>query len=264
MLKLVIADDEPAIREAISTIIDWKSLQIDLIGTCKNGPETLKTILEEKPDIVLTDIKMPGLSGLDLIAKITEAGLDVTFIILSGYAEFEYAKQAVRYGVSNYLLKPCNEKQIMDAVIKASSEIKKQKKIRELIPETVWVQSNGHSSYKDCINRVLDYTDAHFSDSDLSLKRIASTVLFMNEDYLSKEFFRETGRKFTEYVTDLRITKAKALLSQGSDEKASSIAGQVGFSNNPQYFTQLFKNATGMTPRAYAKKYRISTPPDKS
>lgn len=255
MLKLIIADDEPAIRMAISAIIDWKAMQIELIGTCKNGPETLKMILEEKPDIVLTDIKMPGMSGLDLIARVTETDLVVEFIILSGYADFDYAKQAIKYRVSNYLLKPCNEKQIMEAVQKAAAEIKKRKKIKELIPETLLAQPTAHTQYKDYINQILDYVDAHFSDSDLSLKWIAANVLYMNEDYLSKEFSRQTGQKFTEYVTNLRITKAKALLSHTGCDKVSAVAEQVGFSNNPQYFVHLFKNATGMTPRAYARQF---------
>lgn len=256
MLKLIIADDEPAIRTAISTIIDWKSMQIELAGTCKNGPETLKMILAEKPDIVLTDIKMPGMSGLDLIARIAETDLVVEFIILTGYADFEYAKQAIKYRVSNYLLKPCNENQIMEAVQKAAAEITKRKRIKELIPEKLLIRSDIHGRYKDYINHILDYVDAHFSDSDLSLKWIAANVLYMNEDYLSKEFFRQTGQKFTEYVTNLRITRAKALLSQGGCDSVSAVAEQVGFANNPQYFVQLFKNATGMTPRAYARQFR--------
>lgn len=257
MLKLIIADDEPAIRTAISAIINWKSMQIDLIGTCKNGPETLNMILEKKPDIVLTDIKMPGMSGLELIAKTAETDLVIEFIILSGYADFEYAKQAIKYRVSNYLLKPCNENQIMEAVQKAALEIRKRKKINELIPAKILIPSEKHTQYKDYINQILDYVDSHFSDSDLSLKWIASNILYMNEDYLSREFLRQTGQKFTEYVTNLRITKAKALLSKPDYDKISVIADQVGFSNNPQYFVQIFKNATGMTPRSYAKSYSV-------
>lgn len=85
------------------------------------------------------------------------------------------------------------------------------------------------------------------------MKKIASDVLFMNVDYLSREFLRQTGQKFTDYLTKLRITKAKALLKNASYEKIYVVAEQVGFSNNPQYFVQLFKAATGQTPKAWAK-----------
>ena len=114
MLKLLIVDDERIIRETMATIIDWNTLDIQLIGTAKDGIEAYNIILDEYPDIVLTDIKMPALSGIELIAKIHEINPQTQFIILSGYGEFEYAKKAMQYGVKHYLLKPCNEMQIVD------------------------------------------------------------------------------------------------------------------------------------------------------
>ena len=166
-------------------------------------------------------------------------------------------KQAITYRVSNYLLKPCNENQIIEAVKKASAEIRKRKKIKELIPDTALTDAPRYQ-YKDYINQTLDYIDTHFSDPELSLKKIASDVLFMNVDYLSREFLRQTGQKFTDYLTKLRITKAKALLKNASYEKIYVVAEQVGFSNNPQYFVQLFKAATGQTPKAWAKMQQAS------
>ena len=96
MLKLIIADDERIIRESISKMIDWNSLGIELIGLCSDGIEAYNMILDECPDIVLTDIRMPGLSGLELIEKISQTDLNIQFILLSGFGEFEYAKQAMR------------------------------------------------------------------------------------------------------------------------------------------------------------------------
>ena len=117
MLKMVIADDERIIRETIANKIDWKKYDIEIIGLCSNGIEALDIIIDESPDIVLTDIRMPGLSGLELIKRISETSLTTQFIILSGYNEFEYAKAAMKYGVKQYLLKPCNEKEIIDSVL---------------------------------------------------------------------------------------------------------------------------------------------------
>lgn len=261
MLKLILADDERMIRETISSLIDWNSLGIELTASCKNGPETLQAILDIKPDIVMTDIKMPGMSGLDLIAKVcSQTDLTIEFILLSGYADFDYAKQAIAYRVSNYLLKPCNENQIIEAMKKASGEIRRRKRMKELVPDAVFCENLSRTRYKDYINQVLDYVDTHFTDPDLSLKWIAANVLYMNVDYVSREFLRQTGQKFTDYLTNLRIAKAKALLQGAQSEKIYAIADQVGFANNPQYFVQLFKNATGLTPKAWAKQ-QSSLPP---
>lgn len=100
MLKMIIVDDEKIIRETIHSLIDWNSLGIDVAAVCKDGIEAFDCILDEYPDIVMTDIKMPGLSGLDLIEKVRAAQLNTEFIILSGYGEFEFARTAMRYGCS--------------------------------------------------------------------------------------------------------------------------------------------------------------------
>ncbi len=119
MLKLVIADDERVIREALHTMIDWEALGISVVGLCQNGVEAYEAILDEYPDLVLTDIKMPGLTGLELIAKAHEAQLDTRFVILSGYADFEFAKEAMRYGVRHYLLKPTSPEQVTKIITEA-------------------------------------------------------------------------------------------------------------------------------------------------
>ena len=123
MIKLLIVDDEKTIRETIAKLIDWEKLGITLIGSAENGLEALNIILDESPEIVMTDIRMPGLSGLDLIRQIHNLNQDTQFIILSGYEEFEYAKEAMRYGIRHYLLKPCNEEQIIDAILSVKSDI---------------------------------------------------------------------------------------------------------------------------------------------
>ncbi len=133
MLKLIIADDERIIRETISTIIDWSQYGIELAGLCSNGIEAYDMILDESPDLVITDIRMPGMNGLELIGRICETDLDTQFILLSGYGEFEYAKQAMKYGVRHYLLKPCNEQQIIDAVKESVSDCYAKRQARRIL-----------------------------------------------------------------------------------------------------------------------------------
>lgn len=116
MLRMIIVDDERMIRETISAIIDWEALGIQVIGLCKNGLEAYDMILDEYPDIVLTDINMPGLSGLDLIQRITQAARETEFVILSGYGDYTYTREAMRLGIQYYLLKPCSEEDIIEVM----------------------------------------------------------------------------------------------------------------------------------------------------
>ena len=116
MLKLLIVDDEEMICQAIANIIDWEKYNIQLIGTCTDGVDAYHTILDECPHIVMTDIRMPGISGLELIERISRTDLCTQFIILSGYGEFDYAKRAMKCGVRHYLLKPCTEEQIIECI----------------------------------------------------------------------------------------------------------------------------------------------------
>mgnify|MGYP004720323717 CR=1 FL=1 len=127
MLKLIIADDERIIRESISKMIDWNSLGIELIGLCSDGIVAYNMILDECPVIVLTDIRMPGLSGLELIEKISQTDLNIQFILLSGFGEFEYAKKAIQYGVSEYLLKPVTAMELTGVIEKMKKKVEQQR-----------------------------------------------------------------------------------------------------------------------------------------
>lgn len=116
MYSMLIADDEKVIRESIMECVDWAGRDIRIVACCANGLEALEAIFDESPDIILTDIKMPGLSGLELIERIQQIDRGTEMIIISGFREFEFAKKAMEYGVRRYLLKPVDEGQLMDAV----------------------------------------------------------------------------------------------------------------------------------------------------
>ena len=493
MLKIIIVDDERFTRETLAHIINWEEYHIKVIGLCKNGLEAYDMILDESPDIVLTDIKMPGLDGLELIAKVHETGIKTQFILLSGYGEFEYAKKAMSYGIKYYLLKPCNEEQILESVqgvvrdcqeLMDSQELTqnqftvlsnlqhhvlfsmindyvyqnyelsmavsryepymdfydtpyqiiyiyyleekelskfleqlKKRTVKELSKMTIhgtytvntltlfFQKTHGKSelfkleieqilkelnldektdiriemysslllllqklmpkikrysmiyylnqfrtlsycnydyilrecdaaclqddyfqtlknllaginepkflklmiSYgllkipihnefsnthldqvleelngkntieelKEYVYRILenqslrdsgrhtvsliteqifDYVETHISDQDLTLKNICEQYLFLNRNYVCKKFQKDTGIKFSAYLTNVRIEKAKEYLSCSHPEPIQTIADLVGCGKNPQYFSQLFKRKTGMSPSQYIAK----------
>ena len=116
MYKVLLVDDERIILEGISAIVNWRECGATLIGTARNGLEAKAFIDQERPDIVITDIRMPGMDGLQLVEQVKEADPDIEFIMLSGFSDFDYARTAMRCGVKHYLVKPCNEQAIAAAL----------------------------------------------------------------------------------------------------------------------------------------------------
>lgn len=123
MWKLVIADDEPKIRRGIENILNWSEFGIEIVGQAEDGEIALEIIKENRPDIILLDINMPFLNGLDLLQKLKEIGNSGIVIIISGYDDFSYAQKALQYNVFDYILKPVSKKNIEEIIIKATNKL---------------------------------------------------------------------------------------------------------------------------------------------
>ncbi|MDR2022949.1 MAG: response regulator [Hungatella sp.] len=132
MLRLMIVDDEQIIREALSQMIDYESIGYKLIATAKNGMEAYDIICDDYPDVVITDIRMPILNGLDLIERSIKSDSHITFILLSGYNDFEYAKQAMKYGVRYYLLKPTDKNELVESLVSIRKERHEEEESRKM------------------------------------------------------------------------------------------------------------------------------------
>ncbi|WMT40763.1 response regulator [Paenibacillus sp. D2_2] len=123
MIRLLIVDDEVIIRNGLSTVIDWQGLGFKLLNPAASAEEALDRIVEEKPHVILTDIRMAGKSGLDLAREAHLINPQIETIILTGYDDFKYAQQAIRFGVSDYLLKTSRPEEIIRTVMKAKQHI---------------------------------------------------------------------------------------------------------------------------------------------
>ncbi|CAN7255092.1 response regulator [Paenibacillus sp. LjRoot153] len=166
MYKVLLVDDEKLSRDSIASLVEWDHHELQLIGAAKNGFEALDLVDKELPDIVITDIKMPVMSGLELIGKIKEKRSDIIFVVLSGYDEYEYMSEAMRYGIKHYLLKPCNEIQIIEVLNEIKQEIASMCREREFFAK---LNSN--------FNRVLPHVKEQF------LKDIALTGTYNQRDF---------------------------------------------------------------------------------
>ncbi|MGE6629207.1 response regulator transcription factor [Bacillus sp. NPDC077027] len=244
MYKVVLVDDERVILEGISSIIKWEEMNASVVGMMQNGLDAYELMKIEKPDIVISDIKMPRMTGIELVEQAAKAQLHAQFILLSGYGEFEYAQRAMKYGVMHYHLKPCNEQQMKTSL--------------QAIMETMKVEpSKGGvqiGNKEDAASKMIHLIHDQLANPSLSLKWAAQEVLFLNPDYAGKLFKQKTGEKFSQYVAKQRIELAMRKIQGGSDASLYDMAEELGFGHNPKYFSLVFKKYAGCTPSEYKKK----------
>lgn len=162
MYKVMLADDEKLILDGLKNIIDWNEMGLEIVQTARNGEEALALFAENPVDIVVTDINMPKVNGLELLRKLREINEDVRFVILSGYDEFEYAKKAIQIGVEGYLLKPIDEEEFKKILLKLVREFDKQDRENERVKNILKSEDrNAHKVLKDkeqyslCIYKLL-------------------------------------------------------------------------------------------------------------
>ena len=238
--KVFIVDDEMWIIIGLKKLIEKSNLPFQVIGEANNGVSALEEIEEKKPDVVFTDIRMPGYDGLELIRRIKEKDLDMKVVFISGYADFEYARTAIRLGAFDYLLKPIEQdklNEVLERLLASTGEIQESfiDEQKEVNPTVV----------KQIIAEMKQNYTTNITLTDLSKKYGISI------SYLSSLIKEELQLSFSEYIASKRIQKAKELLA---DEKLSieEIAEQVGYSDY-FYFTKVFKKVAGISPSKYRK-----------
>lgn len=260
MHRVLIIDDEFMIREGLKLTIDWQSMNCIIAGEAEDGDEGLKLIKELKPDIIITDIRMPGLSGLEMISKIKKEKKNCKIIILTGYRNFEYAQQAIRLGAFRLLLKPSKEEEILDALRDAIEELEQKNSDEKLLnnyktkmeefydisnnkKETI--QGTNKPSY--LVKKAIDYMKENYSNN-IGLQTVADK-LYISTWYLSKLLKKETGSTFIDVLNNIRINESKRLL-EDPKYKIYEICNIVGFTDTA-YFVKLFKKISGITPTDY-------------
>jgi two-component system response regulator YesN len=275
LYKLLVVDDEDIIRDGIANVVPWDSCNIVIAGEASNGVEALEKVEEIMPDIVITDINMNCMDGLELAYELKQRHPHIKVIILSGYDEFEYAKKALQLKVFSYLLKPISPSELIkvveDTILEIQADEKLKARVLELESE---LRHNKDTNEFNCSQEDMDqecpnirsviakakkYIEENFSDPNISLNTIARHF-YLNPAYFSKLFKKETGMTFMEFLTLSRIEKTKYLLRE-TNSKVSDIGAAVGYPN-PQYFVTLFRKVTGRTPIEYREGKLFSNKPN--
>lgn len=258
-MTLLIADDELLIRQGLQSL-DWASLGINEVYTVRNGLEARDLLLSVSIDLLITDIKMPGMTGLELAAMIQEKSLDTAVVLLTGFSEFEYARTAMRSGVYEYLLKPLRPKEILQTMSQVIRTLE-QKRYQDRIIRHQQEQP-GAEGY-DLLNQVkkrfpqvspvmgemLQEMVRNYHHT-LSIGEIADQFHF-SRNYLSKLFRKETGCSYTDLLTAIRLTQAARQLLEG--KRVSTVSEQTGF-HDQRYFSQVFKKVFNCMPKEFAKQ----------
>jgi len=267
MYKVVIIDDEPIIVEGLSRSIAWEKWNCEVVGTASSGEEGMELINQINPDILFSDICMPGIDGLTMIAGIKSQNPHMEITILTGFRDFDYAQKAIRLGVTRFLLKPSKMDELEEAVEKMTSNLQ----ANNILPERVDkadgnVQDNvakasGESEEQlvdspagsFIVNNALHYMEENYMNK-LKLADVAEKC-FVSQWHLSKLLNRYKEQSFSDILNNIRIEKAKEMLKDPT-LRIGDVAEYVGFMDMA-HFSRVFKKQVGVS----ANEYRNTVKP---
>ena len=241
---IAIIEDEKITLDELMITIPWKDLSLSVVGTASDGISGEALIKKEAPDIVLTDIRLPGQDGLEMLSK---CPVDYA-VILSGYTDFSYAKRAIQLGVVNYLEKPCDDDELIATLAKITKELDENNKVpsKDIVTASNKIELPSRVP-NHLINLAIDYIMTNYN-KQIGLWEI-SQYTRTSENHLSTLFREVTGINFLQYLNAYRINKAIELL-ENTNMNVSEVAENTGFPT-PSYFTKIFKRFISLTPSQY-------------
>ena len=240
MYSIMIVEDEYLVRQGIASLVDYEQFGMQVIAQAENGREAWQKFQENPADILLTDINMPQMNGLELAKLVRDQAPKCHIVFLTGYDDFDYARTAIKLGADDYLLKPFSKDDVEEMLAKLQTKLDKERRKAQI---QNLVDQGQRSEMEEAIH-------AQLSDPELSLKSLAFQLGF-SPSYLSVLIKKELGLPFQDYLIQERMKKAKLLLLT-TDLKIYEIAEQVGF-EDMNYFSQRFKQVVGLTPRQFKK-----------
>ena len=241
-LKVLLVDDEIMIREGFKRLFDWEAHGCEVVGEAADGIEALGQIDTLLPDIVIMDINVPVMNGLKVIEVSCVKHPEIAYVIVSGYDDFSYCRQALRLQITDYILKPVNYEEFGVCIDNLKISMYNNK---------VSTDSNSEKQEERVISSITRYMQEHIS-KEISLGVLA-TEFHLNPQYISQLFKNEIGVGFLAYLTNIRMEKAKKLLLSTalSVTEISSYAGYGDY----RVFTKVFKKAEGITPSQFRREF---------
>lgn len=260
MLRVLIAEDEDMIRKGLVYTTDWLSMNCVVVAEAADGQEGLEKILTYRPDVVITDICMPYLDGIEMIERALEQ-VKFKSILLTSYADFEYARRAIEARVCGYLLKPVDEEKLAELMKKLELEIADSRHAAYAIEQTELEGGNLNPDYymnldsseNRYVSRTIQEIKDHYGEK-LNIETI-SKELGVSASYLSRKFKELTGQTFLDFLNKYRVQQAIILLHKG-EYRISEISEAVGFSDY-KHFCAVFKKYTLKSPTKFIKQHTV-------
>lgn len=253
MIRVLIADDERLEREALADLVVRRFEHEAVIQTAENGRRAADTAILWEADLILMDIEMPGINGLDATRAVLEQRPECKVIFVTAYSLFQYAHEAMHLGACDYLLKPVDPDEAEAAIRRAIRQIEAGRKLAELAPVAPEPAADTAEA-EDRNALVMAHVRRYMEDNymfDLSLDSV-SEILHISPAYLSAQFKKYQKMNFLDCLTELRINAAKQLLTDPL-RSAAEVASMVGY-EDASYFARAFKKRTGMTPTQYRRE----------
>ena len=237
--RVVIIDDEAVIVEGLRKVVKWDQYNCEVVGTASDARSGAQLIREVRPDILFTDICMPGQNGLTMLAGLRSEFPEMQVTVLTGYRDFSYAQEAIRLGVTRFLLKPSKMSEIDEAMKAMTGKIG--------IKETSSTDQNTGSFI---VNQAMAYIEKHYSEK-LTLQEVAETC-YVSQWHLSKLLNKYAGQSFYDILNKVRINAARELLKDPS-LRVGDIGMMVGYMDNA-HFSRIFKKLTGCSANEYRNR----------
>ena len=245
MIKFIVIDDEPYVTSMFSKLIDWQSMGFEPANTFNSATKALDWLENNSCDVIFTDIYMPQMSGIELTQICNELYPEILIIFFSAHRNFDYALNAIKYSVFDYIIKPITQQVLLEAAIRIKKRLK-----NDVIPAAFTIKENVIALDNNILDTVKNYMHEHYAEN-ISMPEIAEMVGLSNA-YLSTYFKQQTGTTLVSYLKRIRLEKAKELL-RNQNIKITHISAMVGF-NSYSYFTKTFQSEYGEKPIDYRER----------
>ncbi len=243
-LKIVVVEDEYYVRKGIINATNWEALGCEIVGEAENGVQGIEVIKTTRPQLVIVDIEMPLMSGLEMVEKLNLENLELEYLFLTSHQNFSYVYRAIKLDVIDYLLKPFMQEDLERCINKV--------KVKLHLVEKDELDLNGDTAYdikfkNSLIQQAVQYVKQHYKE-EITNTSVAEH-LNISDAYFCRTFKKETGYTFGQYLAHYRIHIASKLL-RNSDMRINEVALACGI-NDSNYFSQIFKKIKGLSPKDY-------------